>query len=173
VFRDPNAHKQSNTEILFSLSDTAQKAAHPYKCHHSLYEQTVIKTKMLLSPFLTLTILLFFSSSSSSSVSAIYSTPTCSNIVPFKNRTDRISITDYGGVGDGRTLNTKAFREAVYRIEHLKRPGGTVLYVPQGVYVTESFNLTSHMTLYLAAGAVIKAQQVRLTRFFQCSSSQK
>ncbi|KAL9319652.1 hypothetical protein ACSQ67_011491 [Phaseolus vulgaris] len=114
---------------------------------------------MLLSPFLTLTILLFFSSSSSSSVSAIYSTPTCSNIVPFKNRTDRISITDYGGVGDGRTLNTKAFREAVYRIEHLKRPGGTVLYVPQGVYVTESFNLTSHMTLYLAAGAVIKAQQ--------------
>jgi len=124
-----------------------------------LRANSAIKAKMLLSLFLTLTILLFFSSS----VSAISSTPTCSSIVPFIDRTDRISITDYGGVGDGRTLNTKAFREAVYRIEHLRRPGGTVLFVPPGVYLTESFNLTSHMTLYLAAGAVIKAQQVRLT----------
>ncbi|BAT88769.1 hypothetical protein LR48_Vigan09g080500 [Vigna angularis] len=110
---------------------------------------------MLLSPFLTLTFLLFFSSY----LPAIFSTPTCSNLVPLRNRTDRISITDFGGVGDGRTLNTKAFREAVYRIEHLRRPGGTVLYVPRGVYLTESFNLTSHMTLFLAAGAVIKATQ--------------
>ncbi|PQQ16754.1 putative polygalacturonase [Prunus yedoensis var. nudiflora] len=68
-------------------------------------------------------------------------------------------ITDFGGVGDGVTLNTKAFREAIYRIEHLKRRGGTLLYIPPGVYVTESFNLTSHMTLYLAKGAVIKATQ--------------
>ncbi|XP_027933061.1 probable polygalacturonase [Vigna unguiculata] len=110
---------------------------------------------MLLSPFLTLTFLLFFSSS----LPSIFSTPTCSNLVPFRNRTDIISITDFGGVGDGRTLNTKAFREAVYRIEHLRRPGGTVLVVPRGVYLTESFNLTSHMTLFLAAGAVIKATQ--------------
>lgn len=85
---------------------------------------------------------------------------TCSNIVPLKNRTDRISLTDFGGVGDGRTLNTKAFREAIYRIHHLQREGGTTLYVPSGVYLTEPFNLTSHMTLHLAAGAVIKATQV-------------
>ncbi|BFG31928.1 hypothetical protein CerSpe_182020 [Prunus speciosa] len=84
---------------------------------------------------------------------------TCSGIVPMRYRNDKISITDFGGVGDGVTLNTKAFREAIYRIEHLKRRGGTLLYIPPGVYVTESFNLTSHMTLYLAKGAVIKATQ--------------
>lgn len=85
---------------------------------------------------------------------------TCSGMVPMVYRNDKISITDFGGVGDGQTLNTKAFREAVYRIEHLKRRGGTLLYIPSGVYLTGSFNLTSHMTLYLAKGAVIKATQV-------------
>ena len=87
---------------------------------------------------------------------------TCSGIVPMVYRNDKISIKDFGGVGDGRTLNTKMFNEAVYRIKHLKRRGGTLLYVPKGVYLTESFNLTSHMTLYLAKGAVIKATQVFL-----------
>lgn len=82
---------------------------------------------------------------------------TCSGIVPMRYRNNKISITDFGGVGDGKTLNTKAFREAIYRIEHLKRRGGTLLYIPPGVYLTGSFILTSHMTLYLARGAVIKA----------------
>lgn len=97
-----------------------------------------------------------------SCVAAAYSeaAATCSGIVPLRHRGDTISLTDFGGVGDGRTLNTKAFREAIYRIRHLRRRGGTLLYVPPGVYLTESFNLTSHMTLYLAAGAVIKATQV-------------
>nr|POF10593.1 putative polygalacturonase [Quercus suber] len=84
---------------------------------------------------------------------------TCSGIVPMRHRNDKISITDFGGVGDGKTSNTKAFREAIYRIQHLRRRGGTLLYVPPGVYLTETFNLTSHMTLYLARGAVIKASQ--------------
>ena len=85
---------------------------------------------------------------------------TCSGIVQLRYRNDKISITDFGGVGDGMTLNTKAFRAAIYRIQHLRRRGGTLLYIPPGVYLTESFNLTSHMTLYLARGAVIKATQV-------------
>ncbi|KAJ0824346.1 putative endo-polygalacturonase [Helianthus annuus] len=84
---------------------------------------------------------------------------TCSGIVPMVYRNDKISITDFGGVGDGRRLNTKAFEEAIYRIKHLRRRGGTLLYIPPGVYLTESFNLTSRMTLYLARGAVIKATQ--------------
>lgn len=92
--------------------------------------------------------------------SAVAKMVTCSGIVPMRYRNDKISITDFGGVGDGRTLNTKAFKEAIYRIEHLKRRGGTLLYIPPGVFLTGSFNLTSGMTLYLAKGAVIKATQV-------------
>ncbi|KAK4486762.1 hypothetical protein RD792_006656 [Penstemon davidsonii] len=84
---------------------------------------------------------------------------TCTGIVPMSYRNDKISIKDFGGVGDGVTLNTKAFREAIYRIQHLKRRGGTLLYIPPGEYLTGPFNLTSRMTLYLAKGAVIKATQ--------------
>lgn len=54
-------------------------------------------------------------------------------------------------------MNTNAFREAIYRIERFKSNEGTLLYIPPGVYLTDSFNLTSHMTLYLAEGAMIKA----------------
>lgn len=95
-------------------------------------------------------------------VSFLYSTvaiETCSGIVPMRERRDRVSITDFGAVGDGKTMNTKSFRAAIYRIQHLRRRGGSLLYVPPGVYLTESFNLTSHMTLFLAKGAVIKATQ--------------
>ncbi|KAJ0986195.1 hypothetical protein J5N97_004551 [Dioscorea zingiberensis] len=92
-------------------------------------------------------------------ISAEEEVVTCSGIVPMRGRAEVISITDFGGVGDGRTLNTAAFREAIYRIGHLRRRGGSLLYVPAGVWLTGSFNLTSHMTLYLAKGAVIKATQ--------------
>lgn len=117
----------------------------------------LLSTSATVSTFLFLLTFLFHSSPTSASYSE-----TCSGIVPFRQRADTISITDFGGVGDGKTLNTKAFREAIYRIQHIKRRGGTLLYVPPGVYLTESFNLTSHMTLYLAAGAVIKATQVSI-----------
>ncbi|CAL0317522.1 unnamed protein product [Lupinus luteus] len=84
---------------------------------------------------------------------------TCSNIVPFTQRAHNISITDFGGVGDGQTLNTKAFKEAISKIQQMAKKGGTLLYIPPGVYLTGPFNLTSSITLYLAAGAVIKASQ--------------
>ncbi|CAA0838224.1 Pectin lyase-like superfamily protein [Striga hermonthica] len=82
---------------------------------------------------------------------------TCSGIVPMRLRDDTVSIADFGGVGDGETLNTGAFREAIRRIADSNRTGGTLLFVPSGVYLTGPFNLTSRMTLYLDRGAVIKA----------------
>ncbi|XP_073278327.1 probable polygalacturonase [Primulina huaijiensis] len=65
------------------------------------------------------------------------------------------NLTDFGGVGDGVTLNTEAFERAVTAISKLRGKGGGQLNVPPGNWLTAPFNLTSHMTLFLAEGAVI------------------
>ncbi|KAI3455164.1 hypothetical protein Pfo_011827 [Paulownia fortunei] len=62
------------------------------------------------------------------------------------------NLTDFGAVGDGVTVNTKAFERAVSEI---RRRGGGQLNVEPGRWLTAPFNLTSHMTLFLAQNAVI------------------
>ncbi len=64
------------------------------------------------------------------------------------------NFSDYGGVGDGETFNTDAFKKAVDAVE---KAGGGHLIVPAGVYLTKAFTLGSHMDLHLERGAVIKA----------------
>jgi polygalacturonase len=66
----------------------------------------------------------------------------------------KFNLTDYGGVGDGKTFNTDAFTRAVAAIA---KAGGGHLIVPAGIYKTLPFTLTSHMDLHLNAGAIIKA----------------
>ncbi|KAI0495074.1 hypothetical protein KFK09_025221 [Dendrobium nobile] len=65
------------------------------------------------------------------------------------------NLTDFGGVGDGVTLNTEAFKRAVAAISKFEKRGGAQLNVQSGRWLTAPFNLTSHMTLFLAEGAVI------------------
>ncbi|KAJ4834726.1 hypothetical protein Tsubulata_007683 [Turnera subulata] len=65
------------------------------------------------------------------------------------------NLTDFGGVGDGVTVNTAAFERAVSAISKLGKRGGGQLNVPPGKWLTAPFNLTSHMTLFLAEDAVI------------------
>lgn len=79
------------------------------------------------------------------------------------------NLTDFGGVGDGVTLNTMAFERAV---EAISKRGGGQLNVQRGVWLTAPFNLTSHMTLFLDEGAVILGIEVRniKNRFFFFSS---
>lgn len=66
----------------------------------------------------------------------------------------RFSLADFGAVGDGKTFNTDAFKNAVAAIA---KAGGGHLTVPAGTYKTMPFMLTSHMDLHLDAGATIKA----------------
>src|SRR4051812_26297575 len=65
-------------------------------------------------------------------------------------------VKDFGGTGDGTTLNTAAFEKAIASCE--KAGGGTV-YVPPGKYLTGTIALKSHVTLHLDAGARILASQ--------------
>ncbi|KAK3447144.1 probable polygalacturonase [Eucalyptus grandis] len=69
------------------------------------------------------------------------------------------SLVDFGGVGDGRTSNTEAFRRAVANLSEYALDGGAQLVVPAGKWLTGSFNLTSHFTLYLDGNATILASQ--------------
>ncbi|XP_059651364.1 probable polygalacturonase [Cornus florida] len=74
-------------------------------------------------------------------------------------RAHSASISDFGGVGDGKTSNTKAFRDAINQLSQYGSDGGAQLFVPAGKWLTGSFNLTSHFTLYLHKDAVLLASQ--------------
>ncbi|KAG2681063.1 hypothetical protein I3843_11G127700 [Carya illinoinensis] len=75
-------------------------------------------------------------------------------------RTHSASLTDFGGVGDGTTSNTKAFQAAIDHLGQYASDGGSQLFVPPGKWLTGSFNLTtSHFTLYLHKDAVLLASQ--------------
>jgi polygalacturonase len=63
-------------------------------------------------------------------------------------------LTDFGAVGDGQTLNTDAFRQAIAAVA---QAGGGTLVIPKGVFRTLPFTLCSNLDLHLDAGAVIQA----------------
>lgn len=66
----------------------------------------------------------------------------------------RFVLTDFGAAGDGRTLNTEAFRKAIAAV---KKAGGGKLIVPAGTFRTLPFTLCSNLELHLESGAMIQA----------------
>ncbi|KAJ8764877.1 hypothetical protein K2173_010342 [Erythroxylum novogranatense] len=83
----------------------------------------------------------------------------CLHYVAISCRAHSASITDFGGVGDGTTSNTQAFKAAVNYLSQYSSDGGAQLYVPPGRWLTGSFNLTTHFTLYLDKEAVLLGSQ--------------
>lgn len=69
-------------------------------------------------------------------------------VIPKK----QVSIADFGGLGDGVTLNTNAFEKA---FTHLTSKGGGKLVVPFGVWLTGPIVLRSNVNLHLEKGAII------------------
>src|SRR4051812_28271026 len=67
-----------------------------------------------------------------------------------------LSVTDFGAVGDGATMNTQAFHAA---IEACVRAGGGRIVVPDGIFLTGPVELKSLVDLHLAKGATIRMSQ--------------
>ena len=65
-----------------------------------------------------------------------------------------VSLTDYGGKGDGLADNTEAFGRA---ISELSKQGGGHLTVPAGVWMTGPITLTDNIDLHVERNAIIMA----------------
>ncbi len=63
-----------------------------------------------------------------------------------------VKISDFGGVSDGVTLNTKAFEDA---IAHLSQKGGGHLIVPEGIWYTGPIVFDHNIDLHLDRGALL------------------
>lgn len=61
-------------------------------------------------------------------------------------------ITTYGAVGDGKTMNTEAFKKA---IADCNKAGGGKVVVPVGTFLTGAIHLKSNVNLHLADSATI------------------
>ena len=73
-------------------------------------------------------------------------------VVEFTIPEYTVSIADFGGVGDGATLNTEAFRKA---ISALTKKGGGRLVVPQGVWLTGPIALKDNINLHIERNAIV------------------
>lgn len=65
---------------------------------------------------------------------------------------NEVSVADFGGTGDGVTLNTEAFHKAIDRLAEL---GGGKVTVPQGVWLTGPIELKDNIELHVERGAMI------------------
>ena len=64
-----------------------------------------------------------------------------------------VNLADFGGAGDGKTLNTKAIAQA---ITSLAGKGGGKLVIPPGIWLTGPVRLQSNIELHLEAGALLQ-----------------
>lgn len=63
-----------------------------------------------------------------------------------------VSLSDFGGKGDGIALNTEAFDRA---LTHLSEIGGGHLIVPSGIWLTGPIRLRSNVDLHLEKDAIV------------------
>ncbi len=67
------------------------------------------------------------------------------------------NVKNYGALGDGKNLDSKAINAAIDTASHA---GGGTVYIPAGNYLSGSIRLKSDITLYIDQGATIIAAPV-------------
>lgn len=65
---------------------------------------------------------------------------------------DSFNIKDYGAIGDGKTLNTKAIQKVIDACH--QQNGGTVI-IPAGIFICSTLELKSNVTLHVTAGGTL------------------
>jgi alpha-L-rhamnosidase len=78
--------------------------------------------------------------------------PACRNIGLDKT-SGHVSVTDFGAVGDGTTLDTKSIQSG---IDHIAARSGGTLVFPKGVFLSGAIFLKPGVNLWLEEGAVLK-----------------
>lgn len=63
-----------------------------------------------------------------------------------------VNIKDFGGIGDGGSMNTAAFDKAM---RHLANKGGGKLVVPAGIWLTGPIQFQNHTELHVEQGALV------------------
>jgi hypothetical protein len=79
-----------------------------------------------------------------------------------QSQTPSFLISDFGAVGDGKTLNTGSIQKA---IDECARSGGGTVSVPPGVFLSGTLQLRSNINLRLESGGVLKGSS-RLEDYF-------
>jgi polygalacturonase len=122
------------------------------KFRHNYQPQSTMKRKLLLTALCLCTCL--WISARAADYSKLYQHLPVSVAQPEQPKIPKrsVKLTDFGGKGDGLTLNTEAFAQA---ISALSNQGGGHLVVPAGVWVTGPITLQSHIDLHLEKNAII------------------
>lgn len=121
--------------------------------------RTKMKWEQKKSAFLIMMGMMFFSCSQIKEVSVDYSwvydniefdmPKVAEPVIPA----NRINIADLGAVGDGVTMNTKFFAEA---IEKLSAKGGGSVIVPAGLWMTGPIVLKNNINIHVEDGALVR-----------------
>ena len=73
--------------------------------------------------------------------------------ISFTGAAKRYLITDFGAVGDGQTLNTKAFQSA---IDLCMSKGGGTIVIPEGIFLSGAVFLKQDVNLHIKKGGTLK-----------------
>ncbi|NDW11147.1 glycoside hydrolase family 28 protein [Dysgonomonas sp. 520] len=69
------------------------------------------------------------------------------------NKNNSYSITDFGAIGDGKTLNTEAIQKA---IDKCTGNGGGTVIIPSGEFLSGTIYMKNNVMLHLEEGALLK-----------------